>query len=379
VRVVPGEADDYCVALGRDKANTFLVSADGDFLVEVGELGSFIPLQTFPATLVGTLHLSVYSQLRQKLGLHRVNDMVELAALLSSDKGFSVPQCIQYVNRQETLHHISEETLNRFNLQYSPSIKTTTSSVQEYLDCAGISGRLTELFFYDGVPVHWLPLFPVTSPPRKSPWLISRPIRQAAYYHLRMRELLRYDTVIEMIRRGPRMVEDTVPIEDMEIDISGKDQEEVTDEVFSCAMEILLQSVSDEEKKILPKFAVMYSQLRQPGKSFSSGVLSPTAQYVSSQYQSIVYSLMIYLQARDPKSTTPEFSSLWDLSVFKSTTATKLAAQWTTLTSHLEPVTQPPQHHPSPPPPKPPPRQHSPQDKNNRFSILATTPLQEEA
>jgi hypothetical protein len=252
--------------------------------------------------------------------------------------------------------------------------------MQEYLDCAGMTGRLTELLFYEEIPIHWLPLLQVTRPPRKSPWLISRLIRQAAYHQLRTQGLLQCNDIIEMIRRGERVVEDTVPIEDVEINLAGADREAMAHELFSCAIEILLQSVSTEEKKILPIFAGMYVRLRQPTTPSGSGVLTPTIQYITLQYQSIIYSLIIYLQARDPRSTeTPEFSALWDLTAFKSAMETTQSPLWTNIISQMDPTLQIQWRSTcSSSTKKPSPRWPLPQDKNNPFMVLSSIPLQED-
>lgn len=341
VRLVAGEADEFCVRLARQTPDSLLLSLDGDFLIHVGENGSFVPLYNFPLDWNDALSLRVYSKTREAVGLKREGSMIELAALLGEGIPLTVPQCIACINQKHTLDYISQATLNRYSTAYTISIEESTSTHALHQEnSASMVGRLTELFFYDDTPVHWLPLFPLTNPPRKSPWLVSRTVRQAAYYELRKQGLIKGDWVIEMIRRGQRMVEEAVPIEDIEVNLKDTN----TRGVFLYAMEILMEISSREEIKVLPVFAGMFSLMTQAKISSVHVVLTPIVQYLTHQYQSMVYSLIIYLQSRFPSvEDIPEFSALLDLPRFKVALTLPPAgreASWTAVLNEMNPTVQ---------------------------------------
>jgi len=210
---------------------------------------------------------------------------------------------------------------------------------QGYFDAGVLPGRVTELFCADEMPTFWLPLLPITNPPRKDPWPISQHIRQTAYFEFQRKGILRGETVLEMIRRGERMVPEPVTI--TETNITVRNDREV---IFITAMKLLIQNVADEDLRFLRYFVEMYILLGQPVLSSSSScsaVLSPTLQYVTIQYQSIIYSLIILLQSKSPTSVDiPAFASLWDLGHFKTAiTQTVAGAEdiWKSITDGMGP------------------------------------------
>jgi hypothetical protein len=236
-----------------------------------------------------------------------------LAALLGERVSLSPAQCVRCINQQQTREYIAHETLQRYTESYTLPTEVVAPPAIEKISLAELPGRLTELFFYDGVPIHWLPLFPVTNPPRQSPWLFSQQIRQAAYYQLRQRGLIKGDWVIEMVRRGERMVKEAVPIQDIEITLSDSTAETI----FIYGMQMLLQISSKEEMRFLPAFAEMFASINSRISPVHV-ILPPSAQYLILQYQSIIYSLIILLQSRFLSAgEIPEFSGLWDLTRFK--------------------------------------------------------------
>ena len=332
---MPGEADEFCVRLAKSERDACIVSSDGDFLVHVGEEGQFIPLQTFPLTWDKTLSLSVYSEVRDMVGLKRVGGMVELAALLAESVSLTAAQCVQCVNQRQTLEYICPATLYRHVLLYTIHPTVPVNRGSEYMNRADMIGRMTEMFEYDEIPVHWLPLFPITNPPRKSPWLVSRSIRQAAYYRLHDHGLIRGEYVIEMIRRGERMVEDATPIEKVPVKLHGTSK----NALFVYAMEVLLEHTSKEEMRLLPTFAEMISLI---GSKISPVhvVIPPSTYYLTFIYQSIIYSLIIYLQSSLLLAeSVPEFSSLWDLSLFKvalTASPSRKESAWTEILSQMD-------------------------------------------
>ena len=314
IRVVAGESDDFCVRMAREDDSAVIVSADGDFLIFVGETGQFAPLQKFPAYLEDTITFSVYMKIRQGLGIARANGMVEVAALLRKDGSMTVAQCITCVNRNETLQHVSQETLGEFVETYMAIEKSTPrAEIQEVLDCGVLFGRLTELFFSEE-PTMWLPLLPLSSPPRRTPWEISRPIRQRAYYELRKGGFIQGDAVMEIIQRGQRVAKERVSIENEDVVSICPDKEQV----FVTAMTILLDNVSEVELDFLPHFVGMFVLLQESPPQLSFADVPAPLQYITLQYQTIIYSLIMVLQAQSPLSTAiPEFATLWDLPRFR--------------------------------------------------------------
>jgi hypothetical protein len=246
--------------------------------------------------------------------------MVEVAALLIDHGQMTVPQCIKCTNQDKTLDFISRDKLSGYVAAYTAMEELPTfPNAQDYFDSGNVSGRVTELLCGDDEPTHWLPLLPISNPPRKDPWIISRPIRQAAYCALQRRGLLRGTNVVEMVRRGQRIVKEIVDIEDTDLKI-GVDREDV----FITAMRILVENTSDDEMRFLPMFCGMFSLLNQSCTPLSSAVIPPPLHYLALQYQSIIYSLIILLQCRSPTSADiPEFASLWDLPRFKTALSTK--------------------------------------------------------
>jgi hypothetical protein len=339
VRVVPGEADDFCVRLAREQENAYIVSVDGDFLIHVGETGNFIPLQTFPMRWDNTLSLSVYTKLRQGLGITRPNGMVEVAALLIDHGQMTVPQCIKCVNQQKTLDFISRDALRGYIAAYTAMEELSTSRhAQDYFESGNVSGRTTELLSGGDEPTHWLPLLPVSNPPRKDPWIVSRSIRQTAYYTLQRRGLLHGANVIEMVRRGQRIVQEIVSIED-----TGLKTKMDREDVFITAMRILIENTSDDEMRSLPLFCGMFSLLGQSCTRLSSAAIPPPLHYLALQYQSLIYSLIILLQCQSPTSADiPEFASLWDLPHFKTALSTKTEWRdiWIKVTEEMQPSLQ---------------------------------------
>jgi predicted nucleic acid-binding protein len=339
VHVVPGEADDYCVRLARETKNAYMVSADSDFLVFSGEAGNFVSLQTFPWQWDNTIQFAEYNGLREKLGLTRPNGMMELAALLNEKTQLSVSECIKCINSNRTLNYLSKETLHEYVTMYTATDGIVASDATAKFMASRPFGRMTELLFAAEMPTFWLPMFPVTNPPRKTPWVISRSIRQAAYSALRKRGLVQGDTVIEMVQRGQRVTADRVSIEATEVVWTQRDAEEM----FIVAMHILLENVPDEELQYLAYFAGMYALLQQPTVELSYSVVPPRCQYVALQYQSIIYSLIILLQAQFPYSDIPDFASLWDLPRFKTAISAPVPAGkdiWMQITSTMDPQIQ---------------------------------------
>ena len=315
VRVVAGEADDFCFRLSREDDTAIIVSTDGDFLIYVSETRNFAPLQRFPLEWDDTISFPVYSQLRKGLGIAHSNGMVEVAALLR-EASLSVAQCIACVNRNQTLDHISRETLHEYVTLYMATKEfSPTAQIQEILDSGVISGRLTELFFADETPTMWLPLLPVSNPPRKTAWGISQSIRQSAYWELQKRGFIRGNDVIEIVHRGQRVAEERVSLDDAGAIYIVPEREQL----FIAAMEILFENVSEAEKRYLPTFAGMFSLLRQSSPQLQSTTVPAPLQYIALQYQAIIYSFILLLQAQSPSSTEiPEFASLWDLPRFKT-------------------------------------------------------------
>jgi hypothetical protein len=337
---VPGEADDYCVRLARDEDNAMIVSADGDFLVYAGETGSFVPLQTFPPLVNETVTFTAFSRLREGLGLKRANDLMEVAALLREEVPLSVPQCILCVNQHQTLDHMSPETLHAYIEEYVVVDETNlTDEMGAVLDGGVLTGRLTELFFSDEIPTFWLPLVPTSNPPRRTPWAISRFIRQSAYSELRNRGFISGDVVVEMVQRGQRVAEERVPIEDV-MEYIDMDNELI----FITAITILFENVSDDEFQYLQHFAGMFILLQQESTSPSSAHVPPALQYIVLQYQTIIYSLLILLQCRFPTSSDiPEFVSFWDFPHFTTAMTHETdegKTLWNNIVGQLSPAIQ---------------------------------------
>lgn len=322
VRVVPGEADDFCVHLAREAETAFIISTDGDFLVYMAEKGNFVPLQTFPLQWDRTITLPVFTKSRMRLGITKPNGLIEVAALLKGVSSLSVEECIACVNRNQTLKHISRQTLHQYVEIYLATEEfSPTTEIQEILDCGVLSGRLTELFFTDTIPTFWLPLLPVMNPPRKTPWEISRSIRQFAYYELKNRGFISRDVVVEKVQRGQHVTGEEVPIGEISPAYILDDREAV----FITAMKILADSVSRTEMRLLPCFVGMYILFQQPPPLLLSAYVSPAEKYLILQYQTIIYSLLILLQAQSPTSgAIPEFATLWDLPRFKTAVSTEV-------------------------------------------------------
>ena len=315
MRLVPEEADGFCVRLSREENNGYIVSADGDFLVYVGERGTFVPLQMFPWRWDGSLAFTAYSNIREGLKITRPNGLVELAALLIEGVDRSIPQLIQVINKNQTLDYLSREQLHDYISAYT-AIETlsTPPESSEYFEAGMLPGRVTELFCGEDVPVLWLPLLPITNPPRKDPWPISRHIRQAAYFVLQKKGVIRGNTVTEMIRRGERIVPEMVEISDTDIDVST-----TRESVFVTAMKVVIENVADEDLRYLPVIVGMYTLLGEPSQPPSFSVVPPTLQYITVQYQSIIYSLIILLQSKFPTSTKiPVIASLYDFGILKT-------------------------------------------------------------
>ena len=316
IQVVRGEADDFCVSLTRQDKNGYIVSADGDFLVHVGETGSFVPLQLFPWKWEGNLSFTIYRRVREGLGITRLNGMIELAALLIEGVERTVPQLIQVINRHQTLDYLPQEKLNDYISAYTVTDTLSYPTVsQQYFESAVLPGRITELFCGDGTPTLWLPLLPVTNPPRKDAWTFTRDIRRKAYYEFGKMGLIRGNTVVEMVRRGERTVPEEVEIFEIpDVEISN-DREDI----FITAMKILFDSVADEDRRYLSCFVRMFLFLGQPPSPPPFQVLSPSLQYLTTQYQSIIYSLTILLHSIIPiQLETPRFATLWDLGRFRT-------------------------------------------------------------
>ena len=315
VRVVAGEADDFCVSLAREDDTAIIVSADGDFFIYVSETGNFAPLQRFPLEWDDTISFPVYSKLRKGLGITHANGMVEVAALLR-EESLSVAQCIACVNRNQTLDHISRETLHGYIAMYTATKEfSPTTEIQEILDGGVPSGRLTELFFADETPTMWLPILPISNPPRKTAWGISQSIRQSAYWELQRRGFINGNHVIEIVHRGQRVAKERVLLSDAGAMSIVPEREQL----FIAAMEILFENVPEAEKKYLPTFAGMFCLLQQFSPQLRSTTVPAPLQYITLQYQAIIYSFIILLQTQSPSSTEiPEFATLWDLPRFKT-------------------------------------------------------------
>jgi hypothetical protein len=266
--------------------------------------------------------------------------MIELSALLTEKAQVGIGECIKCVNQNQTLDYLSRETLDEYVKVYTATSSIVTSpAVAEYMESGRLFGRMSELLFSDEVPRFWLPFFPVSNPPRKTPWEISRSIRQEAYRQLVERGLLQGDTVIEMVHRGQRIAEDRVEIKGTQVTWHQKDR----GEVFVVAIHILLENVSDDELEYLPYFAGMFALLQRSSVELSSAIVSPRLQYIAMQYQSIVYSLIILLQSQYPEFDNPEFASLWDLPRFKTAISTPVARGkeiWTHITEQMDPEIQ---------------------------------------
>lgn len=268
----------------------------------------------FPWRWDGTLTLTAYANVREGLGITRANGLVELAALLVEGVDQSIPQLIQCINKNQTLDYLSRDIVHGYISAYTA---TDTMSIPptslEYFESGILPGRVTELFCGDDVPSLWLPLLPITNPPRKDPWLLTRYIRLAAYFEFQKEGLVRRDRVIEMIRRGERIVPETVEISKTHVEVAADRQS-----VFITAMKILIENVADEDLRYLPSLVGMYILLELPSQSPSFTEISPALQYVTVQYQSIIYSLIILLHSKFPTSVEiPAFASLWDLARFK--------------------------------------------------------------
>lgn len=337
MRVVPGEADDYCVRLAREEDNALIVSADGDFLIYAAEDERFVPLQTFPSRTEETVTFKVFSRLREGLGLNRTNGLVEVAALLREEVPLSVPQCIHSVNERQTLEYMSRETLHDYIEEYVAVYELDIKDeMRVVLDGAVLSGRLTELFFSTEIPTFWLPLMPTSNPPCRTPWAISRFIRQSAYNELRRRAFISGDVVIEMVQRGKRIAEENVPIEGIMEDIDLD-----SELILITAITILFENISDNEFQYLEYFAGMFVLLQQQLPSSTSVHIHPELQYIVYQYQTIVYSLLILLQSRFPTSTEiPEFVTFWDLPHFTTAMTHETdegKSLWNTILGQLEP------------------------------------------
>ena len=340
VRVVAGEADDFCVCLAREDDTAIIVSADGDFLIYVSETGNFAPLQRFPLEWDDTISFPVYSKLREGLGIAHTNGMVEVAALLR-EASLSVAQCIACVKRNQTLDHISRETLNEYVVMYMATKEfSPTTQIQEILDHGVLSGRLTELFFADKTPTMWLPLLPVSNPPRKTAWAISQFIRQSAYWELQKHGVIHGNDVIEIVHRGQRVAEELVSVDDAGAMYVVPERKQL----FIAAMEILLENVSDAEKKYLPTFAGMFVLLQQSSPELRSTTVPAPLQYITLQYQAIIYSFTMLLQTQYPSSTEiPEFATLWDLPRFKMALSVNVAeakSLWHKITESKPPNVQ---------------------------------------
>ena len=335
LRVVPGEADDYCIEIARGDPNAIIVSADGDFLVHVGEFGQVAPLERFPITWDGTISFSVYSNLRKEMGIVHPNGLVQVAALLREKSNVSVPYCITCVNRRQTLGHMSVEKLREFESLY---LTTETFIVSEEigtaLNAGVLTGRVTEMFL-ENEPKVWLPLLPVSNPPRKSAWEISRPIRLAAYQELYRKGFIRSRTVTEMDRRGHSITKEIVSIEDGDaMDVGG-----TREDIFLVAMNTLLDSLPESDIKTLPFFVSMYISLgRLDSLPVDCSMVPSSVQDICLQYQTLIYSFIVLLQSQNPYSKTiPEFATLWDGPLFQASFSNPLIpegqALWEKLTA----------------------------------------------
>ena len=341
VHVVPGEADGFCVRLAKEDEASYILSADADFLVYTSEAGNFTPLQKFPTQWNEILSFPVYSHIRKELGVSRANGMVEIAALLNEGAGLNVPQCIACVNKNQTLDYMSRKTLHEYISTYMAIEDFSPApEIREMLNAGVLSGRVTELFFENEAPTYWLPLLPTSNPPRRTAWVISRPIRQAAYYQLRKRGWIRSDFVIEMVQRGQRVAEERVPIEELDDVCVVEDREQI----FVTAIRILLRNVPEKNFRYLLCFAGMFVLLQQSNPRTRSASMPPELEYITQQYQTIIYSLIILRQTQSPFSTDiPEFVSLWDLPRFKIAMAAPIGEGtelWRRITANLDPALQ---------------------------------------
>ena len=335
LRVVPGEADDYCIEMARKDPNAIIVSADGDFLVHVGEFGQVAPLERFPIAWNDTINFSVYSNLRKEMGITQPNGLVEVAALLREKSGMSVAQCIIWVNRRQTLDHIPVEKLQEYESMYlTRETFAVSEEIGTALNAGVLTGRVTEMLLGNEQTV-WLPLLPVSNPPRKSAWGISRPIRLAAYRELYQKGFMRSHTVTEMDRRGQSIAKEIVSIEDGDAVYVGDTREDV----FLVAMNTLLDTLSESDIKTLPCFVSMFISLGQSETLPAVNTMVPSSiQYICLQYQTLIYSFIILLQSQNPCSKTiPEFATLWDGPVFQASFSSPLISEgqrlWEKLTA----------------------------------------------
>jgi hypothetical protein len=336
LRVVPGEADDYCIELARQDPNAIVLSADGDLFVHIGESGRLSPFERFPVEWDETISFSVYSNLRKAMGIAHPNGLIEVAALLRKDLGMNVAQCITCVNRRQTLDYITVEELRECKSVYLTRENFEISNeMGKVLDAGILAGRLTEMLLGDE-KIMWLPLLPVSNPPRKSAWGISQPVRMAAYHELYERGLLQDRTITEMNRRGPRMVEEIVSVENMDaISIGGS-----REDVFMAALNTLLDSDLDEsELRTLPiLISTFVSLTKSDAPTAVTAIIPSSVQHTCLQYQTLIYSFIVLLQTKTPYSTMiPEFATLWDRSTFETSFSSPLVSEgrelWEILTA----------------------------------------------
>lgn len=326
LRVVPGEADDYCIELAREDPNAIVLSADGDLFVHIGECGRLAPLERFPVEWEDTITISVYSNLRKAMGIAHPNGLIEVAALLRKDSGMSVAQCVTCVSRRQTLDHITVDELREYESVYLTREDFDISDdMRKALDAGILTGRLTEMLLGDE-QIMWLPLLPVSNPPRKSAWGISRPVRVAAYHELYQRGLLQSRTVTEMDRRGSRMVEEVVSLANVDYISIGEGREDL----FRAALNTLLESDLDEsELRTLPILISMFISLgKSEPPSPVTAIIPSAVQYTSLKYQTLIYSFIVLLQTKNPYSPTiPEFATLWDRSTFETSFSSPLVPE----------------------------------------------------
>ena len=333
LRVVPGEADDYCIEMARKDRKAIIVSADGDFLVHVGEFGQVAPLERFPIDWNGTINFSVYSNLRMEMGIAQPNGLVEVAALLREKPDMSVANCITCVNRRQTLDHIPIEKLREYESVYlTRETFAISEEIGTVLNAGGLTGRVTEMLLGNEQTV-WLPLLPVSNPPRKSAWGISRPIRLAAYRELYQKGFMPSHTVTEMDRRGHSIADEIVSIEDGDAMYVGDTREDV----FLVAMNTLLDTLSESDIKTLPCFVSMFISLGESETLPAVNTMVPSSvQHICYQYQTLIYSSIVLLQSQNPYSKTiPEFASLWDGPAFQASFSGPLIPEGQTLWEKL--------------------------------------------
>jgi XPG domain containing len=336
LRVVPGEADDYCIEIAREDPDAIILSLDGDLFVHIGESGRLAPLERFPVEWDETISFSVYSNLRKEMGITHPNGLIEVAALLRRDTGMSVAQCITCVNRKQTLEHITVDELREYESVYLTREDFEISEeMGKALDTGILTGRLTEMLLGEE-QIMWLPLLPVSNPPRKSAWGISRPVRMAAYHELYQQRLMKSRKVTEMDRRGPRMVEEPMSVEGVDAISIGDSRQDV----FMAALNTLLDSDLDEsELRTLPILISMFLSLgRSDTPSAVTAIIPSSLQYTCLQYQTLIYSFIVLLQSKNPYSTTiPEFATLWDWPIFRTSFSGPLVPEgqelWENLTA----------------------------------------------